>query len=129
MQELIEIHAGGVLGGWDKLLGIIPGGSSTPIIPKSVAEEALMEFDNLMENKTALGTAAVIVINKDSDVIYAIARLLEFYKHESCGQCTPCREGKNYGKKNRWNFSCGMSKYANFFFRSTMDVENHEQIC
>lgn len=92
-QELIERHSNGVIGGWENLLGIIPGGSSTPILPKADCEVALMEFDDLVARRTGLGTAAVIVISKDSDVIYAIARLIKFYKHESCGQCTPCREG------------------------------------
>ena len=75
------------------MLGVIPGGASTPIIPKKVCDTVLMEFDDLVEKKSAFGTAAVIVLNKSTDVIYAIARLLEFFKHESCGQCTPCREG------------------------------------
>lgn len=93
LRELIERHAGGVIGGWDNLLGIIPGGSSTPVIPKSVCDDVLMDFDALVAAQTALGTAAVIVMNNQTDIIRAIARLIEFYKHESCGQCTPCREG------------------------------------
>lgn len=93
LKLLIEKHAGGVLGGWDNLLAVIPGGSSTPLIPKSVCEDVLMDFDALVEAQTGLGTAAIIVMNKQCDLILAIARLIEFYKHESCGQCTPCREG------------------------------------
>lgn len=93
LKLLIEKHAGGVLGGWDNLLAVIPGGSSTPLIPKDVCEDVLMDFDALVEAQTGLGTAAVIVMNKQCDLIRAIARLIEFYKHESCGQCTPCREG------------------------------------
>jgi NADH-quinone oxidoreductase subunit F len=93
MRELIEKHAGGVRGGWDNLLGVIPGGSSTPVIPKDVCDTVLMDFDALVEAKTALGTAALIVMDKSTDIIKAIARLAQFYKHESCGQCTPCREG------------------------------------
>lgn len=81
------------MGGWDNLLGVIPGGSSTPIIPKCVCEDVLMNFDDLIANNSSLGTAAVIVITNHCDIIYAIARLIKFYKHESCGQCTPCREG------------------------------------
>ena len=52
-----------------------------------------MDFDGLVAVQSGLGTAAIIVMNKQTDVIKAIARLMEFYKHESCGQCTPCREG------------------------------------
>jgi NADH-quinone oxidoreductase subunit F len=93
LRELIERHAGGVRGGWDNLLAVIPGGSSVPVIPKSICETVLMDFDALVAVKSALGTAAVIVMDKSTDIVEAIARLSKFYKHESCGQCTPCREG------------------------------------
>jgi NADH-quinone oxidoreductase subunit F len=93
MRELIERHAGGVRGGWDNLLGVIPGGSSTPVLPKEICDTVLMDFDALVEAKSALGTAGLIVMDKSTDIIKAIARLAQFYKHESCGQCTPCREG------------------------------------
>ena len=83
-------------GGWDNLLAIIPGGSSVPLIPKSVCEEVLMDFDSLKSAQSGLGTAAVIVMDKSTDVVDAIARLSYFYKHESCGQCTPCREGTGW---------------------------------
>jgi NADH-quinone oxidoreductase subunit F len=93
MKELIERHAGGVRGGWDNLMAVIPGGSSTPCLPKDVCDTVLMDFDSLAAQKTGLGTAAVIVMDKSTDIVRAIARLSAFYKHESCGQCTPCREG------------------------------------
>lgn len=96
LKTLIETHAGGVRGGWDNLLAIIPGGSSTPLLPKDLCEVALMDFDGLREHKSALGTAGVIVMDKSTDIVYAIARLSYFYKHESCGQCTPCREGTSW---------------------------------
>jgi NADH-quinone oxidoreductase subunit F len=96
LKELIEKHAGGVRGGWDNLLAVIPGGSSTPCLPKSICDDVLMDFDALRENKSGLGTAAVIVMDKSTDIIKAIARLAYFYKHESCGQCTPCREGTGW---------------------------------
>jgi NADH-quinone oxidoreductase subunit F len=96
LKELIERYAGGVRGGWDNLLGIIPGGSSVPVIPKSVCDAVLMDFDALRDVKSGLGTAAVIVMDKSTDIIKAIARLSKFYKHESCGQCTPCREGAGW---------------------------------
>lgn len=115
--------AGGVRGGWNNLLAVIPGGSSTPLLPKSVCETVLMDFDSLVQAQSGLGTAAVIVMDKSvreepppwpplpfvpwqlphpslppqTDIIKAIARLIEFYKHESCGQCTPCREGEQGG--------------------------------
>ena len=96
LKELIEKHAGGVRGGWDNLLAIIPGGSSTPVLPKDMCETVLMDFDSLKEAKSGLGTAGVIVMDKSTDIIYAIARLSHFYMHESCGQCTPCREGTGW---------------------------------
>ena len=96
LRELIDRHCGGVRGGWDNLLGIIPGGSSVPVIPKSICDDVLMDFDALRDANTALGTAAVIVMDKSTDIVKAIARLAKFYKHESCGQCTPCREGTGW---------------------------------
>ena len=96
LRELIERHAGGVRGGWDNLLAVIPGGSSTPCLPAPVCDKVLMDFDSLVAEKTGLGTAAVIVMDKSTDIVKAIARLSQFYKHESCGQCTPCREGAGW---------------------------------
>jgi NADH-quinone oxidoreductase subunit F len=96
LRELIERHAGGVRGGWDNLLAVIPGGSSVPCIPRSICDHVLMDFDSLREVKSGLGTAAVIVMDKSTDIVAAIARLSHFYMHESCGQCTPCREGTGW---------------------------------
>ena len=96
LKELIEKHAGGVIGGWNNLQAIIPGGSSVPILPKPICDSVLMDFDSLKEVKSGLGTAAVIVMDKSTDVVKAIARLSKFYMHESCGQCTPCREGTGW---------------------------------
>jgi len=96
LKELIEKHAGGVRGGWNNLKAIIPGGSSVPMIPKSVCDNVLMDFDSLVSVKSGLGTAAVIVMDQSTDLVKAIARISRFYKHESCGQCTPCREGTGW---------------------------------
>jgi NADH-quinone oxidoreductase subunit F len=96
LRELIDRHAGGVRGGWDNLLAVIPGGSSVPCIPASQCNDLPMDFDSLRDLKSGLGTAAVIVMDKSTDIIRAIARLSYFYKHESCGQCTPCREGTGW---------------------------------
>jgi NADH-quinone oxidoreductase subunit F len=96
LKELIEKHAGGVIGGWDNLKAIIPGGSSVPLLPKDICETVTMDFDALREVQSGLGTAGVIVMDKSTDIIYAIARLSKFYMHESCGQCTPCREGTGW---------------------------------
>jgi NADH-quinone oxidoreductase subunit F len=96
LRTLIDEYCGGVRGGWDNLLAVIPGGSSVPLLPKSVCDTVLMDFDSLRDVKSGLGTAAVIVMDRSTDVIRAIARLARFYKHESCGQCTPCREGTGW---------------------------------
>lgn len=96
LKTLIETHAGGVRGGWDNLLAIIPGGSSVPLLPKEICDTVTMDFTSLSAVKSGLGTAAVIVMDKSTDIVYAIARLSKFYMHESCGQCTPCREGTGW---------------------------------
>ncbi len=93
LKELLEKHCGGVRGGWNNLKAVIPGGSSVPLLPAAVCADAIMDFDWLREQRSGLGTAAVIVMDRSTDVIRAIWRLSKFYKHESCGQCTPCREG------------------------------------
>ena len=96
LKYLVQKYAGDVIGGWDNLLAIIPGGSSVPLLPKSECENVLMDFDSLKNAGSGLGTGGIIVMNKQTDVVSAIARLSEFYKHESCGQCTPCREGTGW---------------------------------
>jgi NADH-quinone oxidoreductase subunit F len=96
LRTLIDSYAGGVRGGWDNLKAVIPGGSSVPLLPKEICDDVLMDFDALKEHKSGLGTAAVIVMDKSTDVVKAIARISYFYKHESCGQCTPCREGTGW---------------------------------
>jgi NADH-quinone oxidoreductase subunit F len=96
LRELVDKHAGGVIGGWDNLQAVIPGGSSVPMLPKSICDTVLMDFDSLRAVQSGLGTAGVIVMDKSTDVIGAIERLSHFYMHESCGQCTPCREGTGW---------------------------------
>ena len=95
-RELIDRHAGGIRGGWDNLLAVIPGGSSVPLVPAHEIMDAPMDFDGLKALGSGLGTAAVIVMDKSTDIVRAIARISYFYKHESCGQCTPCREGTGW---------------------------------
>jgi len=98
LRELLETHAGGVRGGWDNLLAVIPGGSSMPLVPagSDQADTLIMDFDGCRDKKSALGTAAVIVMDKSTDIVRAMTRIAYFYKHESCGQCTPCREGMGW---------------------------------
>ncbi|WP_068115045.1 NADH-quinone oxidoreductase subunit NuoF [Tropicimonas marinistellae] len=96
MREMIEKYGGGVRGGWDNLKAVIPGGASCPVLPASMCDEAIMDFDWMRENKSSLGTGCMIVMDQSTDVVKAIWRLSAFFKHESCGQCTPCREGTGW---------------------------------
>ncbi|XP_030555556.1 NADH dehydrogenase [ubiquinone] flavoprotein 1, mitochondrial [Drosophila novamexicana] len=127
LKELIERHCGGVVGGWDNLLGVIPGGSSTPIIPRKVCDDVIMDFDGLIAAQTSLGTAAIIVMDKSTDVIKAIARLISFYKHESCGQCTPCREGIGWMNKIMTRFVKGDAQPAeiDMLWEISKQIEGH----
>ena len=96
MRVMIEHHFGGVRGGWGNLKAVIPGGASTAMIPAEIAETMLMDYDSLREAKSLMGTATMIVMDKSTDLVRAIARISQFFKHESCGQCTPCREGTGW---------------------------------
>ncbi len=96
LRELVDKHGGGVRGGWDNLLAVIPGGSSVPVVPKSLCDTLCMDFDSCRDAQSGLGTAAVIVMDNSTDIVAGIARLSRFYMHESCGQCTPCREGTGW---------------------------------
>lgn len=127
LKELIERHAGGIIGGWDNLLAVIPGGSSTPLIPKHVCDTAIMDFDGLVAAQTSLGTAALIVMNKQTDIVKAIARLIMFYKHESCGQCTPCREGINWMNKIMYRFVDGQAQSSeiDMLWELSKQIEGH----
>lgn len=127
LQELVEKHCGGVRGGWDHLLGIVPGGSSVPVLPQHLCEEALMDFDSLRDLQSGLGTGAVIVMNKDTDIIRAIARFAKFYKHESCGQCTPCREGTTWLEKMMDRFVVGRAheREIEMLQELTKQIEGH----
>jgi len=127
LKELIEKHCGGVRGGWDNLKAVIPGGSSTPLLPKSVCDDVLMDFDALKEAGSGLGTAAVIVMDKSTDVIQAIARLSRFYMHESCGQCTPCREGSGWMWRVIQRMAEGRAEVEeiDMLFDVTKQVEGH----
>jgi NADH-quinone oxidoreductase subunit F len=127
LRELIDTYCGGVRGGWDNLLAVIPGGSSVPVIPKSICDTVLMDFDSLREVKSGLGTAAVMVMDKSTDIIRAIARLSQFYKHESCGQCTPCREGTGWMMRVMYRMVQGRAEpdEIDMLEQVTRQVEGH----
>jgi len=127
LRELLERHCGGIIGGWDNLKAVIPGGSSTPMITKEDCEDAVMDFDALKDKRSSLGTAAVIVMNQQTDVIDAILRLAHFYKHESCGQCTPCREGTGWMFDILQRIQIGNADFAeiDMLQELTLQVEGH----
>merc|ERR1711975_140119 len=127
LRELIDKHCGGVKGGWDNLLAVIPGGSSTPILPKSVCDDQLMDFDALKDSQSGLGTAAVIVMDKSADVVRGISRLSHFYRHESCGQCTPRREGSKWTEQimQRFERGQGREREIDMLQELTKQVEGH----
>lgn len=130
LKELLEKHCGGIRGGWDNLLGIVPGGSSVPILNQKQSGEVLMDFDSLKDAGSGLGTGAVIVMDKSTDVVAAIARFSDFYKHESCGQCTPCREGTTWMKNmmNRFVEGRGHLREIDMLLELTKQVEG-KTIC
>ncbi|MDP1729866.1 MAG: NADH-quinone oxidoreductase subunit NuoF [Devosia sp.] len=126
-EEIIEKHCGGIRGGWDNLLAVIPGGASVPCVPGEKIRHAIMDFDGLREAGSSLGTAAVIVMDKSTDIIKAIWRLSAFYKHESCGQCTPCREGTGWMMRvmERMVEGRAQKREIDMLFEVTKQVEGH----
>lgn len=126
LKELIDKYAGGVRGSWDNLKAIIPGGSSVPLLPKSLCEVD-MDFDSLKAAGSSLGTGGIIVMDQSTDIIYAIARLSRFYMHESCGQCTPCREGTGWMWRVMMRLVRGEAKKHEIdeLLEVTKEVEGH----
>ncbi len=126
-RDLIEKHCGGIRGGWDNLLAVIPGGSSVPLVPAHEIIDAPMDFDGLSALKSGLGTAAVIVMDKSTDIVRAISRLSYFYKHESCGQCTPCREGTGWMWRVMERLRTGDAEISeiDMLLQVTKQVEGH----
>ncbi len=126
-RDLIDTHCGGIRGGWDNLLAVIPGGSSVPLVPAAQIMDAPMDFDGLKALGSGLGTAAVIVMDKSTDIVRAISRLSYFYKHESCGQCTPCREGTGWMWRVMERMRTGDADISEIdtLFEVTKQVEGH----
>ena len=93
-SELLE-KAGGMLNG-AKLKAVIPGGSSMPVLPADVIMNTTMDYEGLMKAGSMLGSGGVVVIDEHTCMVQVLARISKFYQHESCGQCTPCREGSGW---------------------------------
>ena len=126
-RELVDKHAGGIRGGWDNLLAVIPGGASCPIVPAKDMIDVPMDFDGLRSVGSSFGTAASIVMDKSTDVIKAIARISAFFKHESCGQCTPCREGTGWMWRVMERMAKGnaQKREIDMLFAVTKQIEGH----
>ena len=126
-EELIEKHCGGIRGGWSNLKAVIPGGSSVPVVRGENIRDAIMDYDGLRDKGSSLGTAAVIVMDQSTDMIKAIWRLSKFYKHESCGQCTPCREGTGWMMRVMERLVTGDAELEeiDMLFDVTKQVEGH----
>ena len=98
MMEFINHFGGGIKNG-KKLKAVIPGGASTSVLTAQEAECATLDYETLRSMKSALGTGGMIVMDEDTCMVSALKNLLEFYHEESCGQCTPCREGTGWTDK------------------------------
>ena len=92
LKDLIYDRAGGMTDN-KKLKAVFPGGSSSAILTADEAMDVMMDFEDLMDKKSMLGSAGVIVMDETVDMVQACLNIAKFYAHESCGQCTPCREG------------------------------------
>ena len=127
IRQLIEEHMGGVRGGWGNLKAVIPGGISVRMIPAAEAEVAVMTYEDLQARGSGLGTGTMIVFDKDADLVKAIARASYFYKHESCGQCTPCREGTGWMWRVMERLRTGEAEVDEIdtLYQVTKQVEGH----
>jgi NADH-quinone oxidoreductase subunit F len=109
-QDLLEL-AGGVLGG-RKLKAVIPGGSSVPVLPAEMILSTNMDYDSLRKAGSSLGSAAVIVMDENTCMVSVLHRLSRFYHMESCGQCTPCREGTGWLERTLERIMAGQGRVA-----------------
>ncbi|MEX0685894.1 MAG: NADH-quinone oxidoreductase subunit NuoF [Balneolales bacterium] len=98
ITDLIDHVAGGIRGG-KKLKAVIPGGSSTPPLTAEMVKGTAMDADSLREVGTMMGTAGLVIMDEDTDIVDVVWRISKFYHHESCGQCTPCRDGTGWLQK------------------------------
>jgi NADH-quinone oxidoreductase subunit F len=98
LNDIIYNHAGGVPGD-KKILCVIPGGSSMPPLRGDQLDGVKMDAESLRDVGSAIGTGGIIVMDEDTDLVKVLARIAHFYHHESCGQCTPCREGTGWMEK------------------------------
>jgi NADH-quinone oxidoreductase subunit F len=122
LLEIIYKHAGGVPGD-KKIKALIPGGSSTMIMRGEQLEGVCMDAESLKAGGSSVGTAGMIVMDEDTDLIRVISRISKFYYHESCGQCTPCREGTGWLWKILTRFERGEGRTDDIDL--LMDIANN----
>lgn len=120
-RELIYEHAGGVLGGKD-LKAYIPGGSSVPMLTKEHLDVQL-DFESLMAAGSMLGSAGFMVLHEDTCIVWATLNMARFYAHESCGKCTPCREGTGWMVEMLESIENGTGKSG--FIKRLVDIANN----
>ncbi|MCW8822351.1 MAG: NADH-quinone oxidoreductase subunit NuoF [Sulfurovum sp.] len=129
MLEYIETMGGGVKNG-KKLKAVIPGGASTPILPASMLKDARLDYESLKSLGSALGTGGMIVLDEDVSMVKALKNLLRFYHHESCGQCTPCREGTSWVDKTLDKFIAKTATQEDLeILKSVSGTMNGKTIC
>jgi NADH-quinone oxidoreductase subunit F len=129
MLEYINGVGGGVKNG-KKLKAVIPGGASTPVLPAHMIKEARLDYECLKSLGSTLGTGGMIVLDEDACMVKALKNLLRFYHHESCGQCTPCREGTSWSDKILDRFVAKKaSKQDLDILRSVSSSMNGKTVC
>lgn len=112
LKDIIYRLGGGIPNG-KQLKGVIPGGSSTPVLlPHEI--DVPYDYDSMMKAGSMMGSGAVMAFDETTDVVKLLHRITKFYNHESCGQCTPCREGTNWSKKILRDFTLGHGSDAKF---------------
>ena len=126
-KEMVEKHGGGIRGGWDNLLAVIPGGASCPVVKAEDMMNVTLDFDGLRDVKSSFGTGGMIIMDRSTDIIKAIWRISAFFKHESCGQCTPCREGTGWMMRVMQRMVTGnaQKREIDMLFDVTKQIEGH----
>ena len=129
MWNYIQEFGGGVKNG-KKLKAVIPGGASTPILPAYLVKEAKLDYESMKSIGSALGTGGMIVLDEDASMVKALKNLLRFYHHESCGQCTPCREGTSWVDKTMDKFLAKTATLEDLeILKSASKTMNGKTIC
>ncbi len=129
LLEVIEKVAGGVWKG-RKLKAVIPGGSSTPVLTAEQAKTVTLDYESMAQHGTMFGSGGIVVLDETVDVVKLVENLIHFYHHESCGQCTPCREGLGWMKKITQKLLAGEGTIADInLLRELCDNIEMKTVC